>query len=213
MPKKFSYDFPRPMVTVDCVLLRVNERRLELLLVQRAKPPCEGSWALPGGFIGMDESLRDSALRELKEETGLGAPDFLIQLGAYGDPGRDPRGRTISVAFLGIVAGNGKKPKGGDDAIRAEWHPAENLPDRLAFDHADIIGDALLRLGGTGRMEISLRHFLPKVFTQDDVRSVLMAVFGFSVAPESYIQAMRESGQLKQISKGKLPKFQLVRGG
>ena len=146
----FTYDYPRPMVTADVVLVRAGERpeaRSQVLLVKRGREPFRGRWALPGGFVEIDEDLSDAARRELLEETGVelasGAP--LVQLGAFGAPGRDPRGRTISVAYLARISREGSTPAAGDDAARAAWFPLSKLPE-LAFDHQDILAAARGRL-------------------------------------------------------------------
>lgn len=139
MKKKFTYDYPRPCVTVDIVLL-TREARPRVLLIRRKQAPFAGKWALPGGFIDMDETLEESARRELKEETGL-TVGKLQELGIYGDPGRDPRGRTISVAFWTEVNPAKIQPKAGDDAAETGWFPLHDLPP-LAFDHARILKDA-----------------------------------------------------------------------
>ncbi|MFO8071404.1 MAG: NUDIX hydrolase [Polyangia bacterium] len=141
---EYIYPYPRPMVTVDTVVLREMEGRLEVLLIRRGKPPFEGHLALPGGFVEMEEDLPEAAARELAEETGIDdAP--LEQVGAFGRPDRDPRGRNISVAFAGVVIGTGGKPSGGDDAASAEWVPLEKVGE-LAFDHEEILDSALHRL-------------------------------------------------------------------
>jgi 8-oxo-dGTP diphosphatase len=139
----FTYDFPRPAVTVD-VVLATRETSSRVLLIKRAKDPFAGRWALPGGFVDEGESLADAARRELKEETGLTLGE-LEQLYAAGDPGRDPRGWTVSVVFLTRVDAKALKPKAGDDAKRVKWFPLDDLPD-LAFDHAMILERAKARL-------------------------------------------------------------------
>jgi len=137
MPKQqFCYDYPRPSVTVDIVVV-TKERRPRVLLIQRKRPPFEGAWALPGGFIDMEETLEASARRELEEETGIKVGK-LVQLAVFGDPGRDPRGRTISVVYLASVKANQVKPRAADDAAAADWFPLER-PPKLAFDHREIL--------------------------------------------------------------------------
>lgn len=132
------------MVTVDAVVFRRTRSRLEVLLVRRGNPPYKGLAAFPGGFVDMDEDLPDAAARELQEETGLFGVK-LEQLGAYGRPGRDPRGRNVSVVFMGEARG---KPavRGGDDAAEAFWAPARR-PPALAFDHAEILAEAVRVFG------------------------------------------------------------------
>jgi 8-oxo-dGTP diphosphatase len=138
----YTYDYPRPMVTVDIVLLREVEGEHEVLLVRRGKPPFEGLLALPGGFVEMDEDLPDAAARELAEETGL-TGIALEQLGAFGKPGRDPRGRNIAIAFVGTAPPDAEATA-GDDADAVFWLPANGIR-QLAFDHADILALAQAR--------------------------------------------------------------------
>jgi 8-oxo-dGTP diphosphatase len=141
-----TYKYPRPMVTVDAVVFRRAAGRLEVLVVRRAKPPFKGKLALPGGFLEMDEDLLDGVKRELFEETGL-KNVRLEQLGAFGKPGRDPRGRTVSIAFFGTIEKNQVEVRGGDDASEALWIPALEYPS-LAFDHREILRVGLKRLKG-----------------------------------------------------------------
>ncbi|MBU1368279.1 MAG: NUDIX hydrolase [Bacteroidetes bacterium] len=132
----YTYPYPRPAVTVDILVFDISIKPQKLLLIQRKNPPFENCWALPGGFIEMNETLIESALRELKEETGL-VLNQLEQLHTFGDPGRDPRHRTISVAFVGLISAP-EPIFAGDDAANASWFSIENLPE-LAFDHDKII--------------------------------------------------------------------------
>jgi 8-oxo-dGTP diphosphatase len=138
-------DHPRIDVTVDAVALIEVDGQLRALVVRRGNPPYEGQWALPGGYLEVDEDLAPAAARELKEETGVELdPGELRQLGTYGAPDRDPRGRTISVAFLAELEGE-VDAAAGSDAADAQWRSVEELlsEDRLAFDHAQILRDAL----------------------------------------------------------------------
>ncbi len=140
-----SEDYPRIDVTVDVVALAPVGGRPHLLVVRRGNPPFEGQWALPGGYLEVDEDLAPGAARELQEETGIELrPEDLRQLRAYGEPGRDPRGRTISVAHL-VELDEATEPKGGSDADDARWLPVEELLDGdvLAFDHDTIVREAL----------------------------------------------------------------------
>jgi 8-oxo-dGTP diphosphatase len=138
----FSYDFPRPAVAADiCVVKGAGEAR-QVLLVRRGKEPFEGRWALPGGFVEEGEKLEEAARRELVEETGLEPEGRFTQSGAYGDPGRDPRGWTVSVAFLVRLGDESSDVRGGDDAAEAAWFSVDELPP-LAFDHDVVVADAL----------------------------------------------------------------------
>ena len=141
---KHRYEYPRPALTVDVVVLRGGEADREVLLIKRGAEPFLGSWALPGGFVDEDEPLESAARRELAEETGLQGVGRLVQMGTYGDPGRDPRGWTVSVVHLVRLTGTPTEPCAGDDAAEVSWFPAWDLPD-LAFDHDRIVADALRR--------------------------------------------------------------------
>ncbi|MCI0380041.1 MAG: NUDIX hydrolase [Gemmataceae bacterium] len=141
--KAYCYDYPRPAVTVDIILV-TREIKPRILLIQRKKDPFAGRWALPGGFVEMNETLEESARRELREETGLSV-GLMEQLYTYGDPERDPRGRVISVAFLARISAAKVQLKAADDAAHADWFPLQRPPE-LAFDHAKIIAFARRRL-------------------------------------------------------------------
>jgi 8-oxo-dGTP diphosphatase len=144
MPKKkFSYDYPRPAVTVD-VLIVSREGKPRVLLIKRKHNPFAGTWAIPGGFVNMDETLEASARRELREETGIKV-GRLEQLAAFGNPHRDPRGRTISIVFLTRGSPARMSPRAGDDAAECAWHDLARPPE-LAFDHAEILKRARQRL-------------------------------------------------------------------
>jgi 8-oxo-dGTP diphosphatase len=136
---EYTYKYPRPAVTADCVVI-TKEAEPKVLLIQRGADPYKGYWAFPGGFMNMDETTEQCAIRELEEETGLKV-STVRQIGAYSKVDRDPRGRTITVAYLAII----DKPAqvtGQDDAAKAEWFPLSALPE-LAFDHVDIMADAI----------------------------------------------------------------------
>lgn len=141
---KYVYDWPRPMVTVDAAVFALVEGKARLLLIRRKHEPFQGSWALPGGFVDMDEDLPEAAARELAEETGL-KDVFLEQLHTFGKPGRDPRGRTITVVYFGIARKNWQQAKAADDAAQVQWFDIDNLPP-MAFDHDEIVRCAIERL-------------------------------------------------------------------
>lgn len=136
---EYTYKYPRPAVTADCVVM-TDEPLPKVLLIKRGAEPFKGAWAFPGGFMNMDETTEQCAIRELEEETGLRLTD-IHQIGAYSKIDRDPRGRTVTVAYLAII----DEPAtviGQDDAAKAEWWPLSDLP-HLAFDHYDIMQDAI----------------------------------------------------------------------
>lgn len=139
----YCYEYPRPAVTVDVVIV-ARGRPARVLLIRRAHAPFAGMWAIPGGFVDMAEKLEDAARRELREETGVKAGE-LEQLHTFGDPKRDPRGRTISVVYLARVDANKVKPRAADDAAEVAWHRLDEPPP-LAFDHAAILACARQRL-------------------------------------------------------------------
>ena len=144
----YTYKYPRPAVTADCVVV-TRETDPKVLLIQRGGEPFKGCWAFPGGFLEMDETTEECAIRELEEETGM-VVKGLRQIGAYSKVDRDPRGRTITVAYLAIVDAP-IAVKGLDDAAKAEWFPIAALPP-LAFDHADIMKDALAKYAAATSM-------------------------------------------------------------
>lgn len=133
---RYTYDYPRPAVTVDIVVVSHGPKP-KVLLIRRKHAPFAGKWAIPGGFVDEGETLEEAARRELLEETGIEV-EKLRQVGAFGDPGRDPRGWTIAVAFLARVRASKVNPKGADDATEAAWHSLAR-PPALAFDHAKIL--------------------------------------------------------------------------
>lgn len=135
----YTYKYPRPAVTTDCVVF-TKEEEPKVLLIQRGNEPYKGCWAFPGGFMNMEETAEECAVRELKEETGLTVKQ-IQQIGAYSKVDRDPRGRTISIAYLAIVDAP-TAVTGMDDAAKAAWFPLSSLPN-LAFDHKDIMADAI----------------------------------------------------------------------
>ena len=136
---EYTYKYPRPAVTADCVVM-TKESEPRVLLIERGFDPFKGCWAFPGGFLNMDETTEQCSIRELEEETGLKVEE-IIQIGAYSKVDRDPRGRTITVAYLAIVDAP-KDVSGQDDAAKAQWFPIDALPS-LAFDHEEIMQDAI----------------------------------------------------------------------
>ena len=144
---KYVYDWPRPMVTADAAVFAFFDGRLRLLLIQRKHEPFKDRWALPGGFVEIEEDLPEAAARELAEETGL-RDISLEQFRTFGKPGRDPRGRTITVAYFGIAGENREQIKAADDAADVQWFDIERLPP-MAFDHDEIARCAIERLKQT----------------------------------------------------------------
>jgi 8-oxo-dGTP diphosphatase len=169
------------LLTADVVALTLDPAAgLSVLLVRRGSPPFQGRWALPGGFVDPDEELEAAALRELQEETGVsGRAVRLEHLGAYGAPGRDPRGRVLSVAFLTGLPWT-TSPQGGDDAAEAAWVPVRDArrPRRLAFDHRIVLDDAVERAGALVERTGFASRLLPRTFTVSDLREVYEQLWG-----------------------------------
>lgn len=138
----YCYKYPHPAVTADCIVYHRNGDSIDVLLIKRKNEPYKACWAFPGGFINIDESAEEAAIRELREETGLEV-DKIEQLKAYSNPERDPRERIITIAF--IAESDIKDVKGSDDAQEAKWFSIDELPP-LAFDHEDILKDAIKRI-------------------------------------------------------------------
>src|SRR6516225_2943129 len=145
----YTYQYARAALTVDCVVFGFDEGELKVLLIERGLEPFKGRWALPGGFVRVDETLDEAARRELVEETGL-KNVFLEQLYTFGAVERDPRERVVSIAYYALVKLSNHRAKAATDAANAEWFSISNVP-KLAFDHADILGTALTRLQGKVR--------------------------------------------------------------
>lgn len=143
----YTYDYPRPALTVDAVVFRNRDGVREVLLIKRKHYPFEGMWALPGGFVDMQETCEEAIVRELKEETDLSLSG-LQQLNTFSAIGRDPRGRTVSVTFFGTAELANSSVKGGDDASEARWFPLNEMP-HLAFDHIEAVQMADRRLQKT----------------------------------------------------------------
>lgn len=166
----YVYDYPRPMVIVDMLIWRYREEKVEILLIRRDGPPFRGQWALPGGFIQMDETLLESAKRELVEETGIKDMD-LFSLTIAGNPERDPRGRTITALFTGFLTEPFVEVRAGDDAREAEWFAVNRLP-QLAFDHAQLIRDAINELAHRLYWQLWILMFFPLKIVLSDLEKI-----------------------------------------
>jgi 8-oxo-dGTP diphosphatase len=149
---RYVYDWPRPMVTVDAAVFNISGDKIKMLLINRGNEPFKGRWALPGGFVEMDEELEDAVVRELKEETDL-TEVKLEQMHTFGTIGRDPRGRMITIVFMGVVTDGQTEIKAGDDAAEAQWFDIKNLPQDMAFDHNEVLKFAIKKLKSSGYYE------------------------------------------------------------
>jgi len=158
-----TYEYPRGALTVDCVVFGLDEQELKVMLIQRGLAPFEGKWALPGGFVRVDETLEEAARRELAEETGL-SDIFLEQLYTFGAVDRDPRERVVSIAYYALVNLSDHKVHAATDARDAAWFGVHDMPS-LAFDHAGILQMALDRLRAKLRYQPIGFELLPKKFT------------------------------------------------
>jgi 8-oxo-dGTP diphosphatase len=170
----FTYEYPRPALTVDCVVFGLDEEDLKVLLIQRDLPPFQGQWALPGGFVRMEEALDDAARRELREETGI-SDVYLEQLFTFGDVERDPRGRVVSVAYYALVNLADHRVQAATDARDAAWFAVSDVPS-LSFDHDKILGVASQRLKGKVRYEPIGFELLPPKFTLSQLQRLYETV-------------------------------------
>lgn len=175
-------------VTVDLVVLTILDGSLNALVVKRKYPPFEGSWALPGGYVTADEDLLAAAYRELEEETNLREGVHLEQLATYGAPGRDPRGSTVTIAWLALLPSS-SDPSAGTDASDAAWRPVTDFMEGglpLAFDHAQILADGVERARAKLEYSPLAAAFCPPEFTVGQLRAVYEAVWGAPIDPRNF---------------------------
>jgi len=199
----FSYPYPHPAVTTDVVVFTIRDQRLHLLLIRRANPPYQGQWALPGGFLDIDEDIDACAARELAEETGL-ADLYLEQLYTFGAPGRDPRERVISIAYYALLSGDRvPEPVASSDAAAVAWLPFDRLPD-LAFDHADIITKAHERLVAKLDYSSIALQFMPELFTLSELQAVYQTLLNDELDKRNFrkrilsLDIIEDSGEQKR---------------
>lgn len=192
MEKGFTYKYPHPAVTTDCVIFGFDGTKLQVLLVERGIEPYKGHWAFPGGFMKMDETAEQGARRELQEETGLSAA-YIEQFGAFSDVNRDPRERVITIAYYALV--NISEVKGGDDAADARWFPLDQIPP-LAFDHDHILRVALCRLKERIHFEPIGFELLPDVFTMPQLQALYEAILGVKFDRRNFARKVLTLGLL-----------------
>jgi len=193
-----TYQYPRAALTVDGVVFGFDAGELKVLLIQRGLEPFKGKWALPGGFVRVDETLDDAARRELAEETGL-ANVFLEQLYTFGTVKRDPRERVVSVAYYALVKLSDHKAKAATDAAEAKWFPVAELP-KLAFDHADIVALALTRLQGKVRYQPIGFELLPPKFTLSDLQHLYEVILGAELDKRNFRKKVLGFGLLVALN-------------
>ena len=179
-----TYQYPRAALTVDCVVFGFDGGELKVLLIERALEPFKGKWALPGGFVEVEEPIAAAARRELMEETGL-TNVFLEQLYTFGTVGRDPRERVVSVAHYALVKLSDHQARAATDAANAEWFSLSKLP-RLAFDHADIVAAALARLQGKVRYQPLGFELLPEKFTLSELQHLSEAILATTLDKRNF---------------------------
>lgn len=193
----YTYEFPRPALTVDCVVFGLDEEDLKVLLVRRGLEPFEGRWALPGGFVRMEESLEEAARRELQEEAGI-RPNVLEQLYTFGQPERDPRGRVVTVAYFALVKLSDHRVQAATDAREAAWFSVWDLP-RLAFDHGDILSVALQRLKGKVRYQPLGFELLPPKFTLTQLQRLYEKVLEKPLDKRNFRKKILSMGLLEEL--------------
>ncbi len=193
----YTYEYPRPRLTVDCVILGLDESsRLKALLIQRGHDPFKGTWALPGGFVDMEEPLVEAALRELKEETGV-SDVFIEQLYTIGTPNRDPRGRVVTVVYFALINLAQHKIGADSDAQDVRWFPISALP-ALAFDHADIMDMAVQRLRGKVRYQPIGFELLPQYFTLTQLQKLYERILGKELNKRNFRTKILKMNILKE---------------
>ena len=200
----YTSEHPIFSVTVDVVALTIRENALCALVVERGAEPFRGQWALPGGFVEVSEDLVDAAERELLEETAVSSQDLrLEQLATYGTPGRDPRGRTVTVAWLAVLPG-GPEPTGGSDAAHAAWLPIDRLLERgvLAFDHEGVLADGVERARAKLEYTGLATAFVDDEFTVAELRQVYEVMWARTLDPGNFHRKVtRTDGFLTDVGR------------
>ncbi|MBP5560470.1 MAG: NUDIX hydrolase [Muribaculaceae bacterium] len=192
---KYHYKYPHPSVTTDCVIFGFDGTKLNVLLVERGIEPFKGRWAFPGGFLKMDESAEQGALRELFEETGL-ENAYIKQFHTFSEPHRDPRERVITIAYYALV--KLQDVKGGDDAASADWFPLDEVPP-LAFDHDMILRTALKELRRQIHFEPVGFELLPEKFTVKELQLLYEAILDVKFDRRNFYKKMMHLGLLTQL--------------
>jgi len=198
----YQYEYPHPAVTTDVVIFSIRDQQLKLLLIKRGGAPFKGKWALPGGFVELDESLEEGARRELEEETGL-AGVFLEQLYTFGQPGRDPRERVITVAYYALIPSDQVSLCAATDAEAVGWFSMDELPG-LAFDHQTIVDMAHERLAAKLDYSTLAFQFMASEFTLSDLQLVYEIILQESIDKRNFrkwvlaMERIEETGEVKR---------------
>src|SRR5262245_11353587 len=194
-----TYDparYDRPSVTVDVVIFTLQGGELHVLLVKRRNWPFEGCWAIPGGFINMDESLEQAARRELEEETGV-HDIYLEQLYTFGTPRRDPRTRVISVAYIALVRADSQTLRVSDESTDVRWFPVRGLPGALAFDHDNVLATALERLRSKLEYTTLAFQLLPEVFSILELKYTYEQILGEELDKGNFYRKIKDANLLE----------------
>ena len=195
MEQNFTYQYPHPAVATDCVVFGFDGYKLKVLLIQRGLAPYKGMWAFPGGFMRMNETVEQCALRELSEETGLKL-DFMKQLGVFSDIDRDPRERVISVAFYALAKSS--DVQSGDDAAKAKWFCIDDIP-HLAFDHDYILRQAMRKIKEDIHFEPVGFGLLDEEFTIAELQRLYEAILGVHFDRRNFYKKILQTGVLEEI--------------
>ena len=200
MPPPYCYEYPRPSVTVDLVVFALDGASIRVLMIRRRQDPYEGCWAIPGGFLDLDEPPEIAALRELREETGLSEVEDLAPIGFFGAVDRDPRGRVVSLAHAAVVRSPLPQIQGGDDASEAAWLEPSEI-ESFAFDHREILARSLhwlLFRVQDGPLGLKL---LPDPFALADVKRLFTAIGGSPQAAAGWRRRMEAAGRMVPAGK------------
>lgn len=192
-----TYEYPRAALTVDCVVFGLDDDSLKVLLIRRAAPPFEGRWALPGGFVGVNESIEGAARRELDEETGVKLA-YLEQLFTFGAVDRDPRERVVTIAYFALVKLLDHHVQAATDAADAAWFSVDDLP-KLAFDHAEIFAVARERLSAKVRYEPIGFELLPRKFTLSQLQRLYEVVLERALDKRNFRKKVLALGILEEL--------------
>ncbi len=206
---KYCYEYPRPALTTDGVIFGYNDKQLYVLLIRRGHEPYIGQWALPGGFVNMDETAEEGVKREVKEETGIDL-DHIIQMHTFSKPRRDPRHRTVSVVYLAAVPFSETIIIAGDDASNAAWHPFTDLPS-LAFDHERILEVAGFKLRELLPFSGLLEFLLGKCFSEFDLTTLFNIVYENGFSNKKLIKVLTDQGIIIKTPSCKLKLSQDVK--